>query len=62
MNLPFLAALGLVSEHSHESEKPVGSPYCSEPNCRYCEELRKLAEELRRKQQSEEVKSSKQEH
>jgi 3-methyladenine DNA glycosylase AlkC len=27
----------------------VGSPFCSDPNCPYCQELRQLHEELRRK-------------
>ena len=32
---------------------PVGSPYCSDPNCVYCKELHELEEEIRRKSRLE---------
>jgi len=31
----------------------VGSPYCSDPNCVYCKELREFEEELRTRHDSE---------
>jgi hypothetical protein len=33
---------------SDESPLEVASPYCSDPGCRYCMELRKALEEMRR--------------
>jgi len=30
-------------------EVPVSSPYCSDPNCPYCKELREQQDEIRRK-------------
>lgn len=26
--------------HPHTSQQPLGSPYCSDPNCQRCKELR----------------------
>jgi hypothetical protein len=51
-------ALGAVFTKSDMRELPVGSPYCSDPNCAYCKELREFGEEQRRKKQSEEIKFS----
>jgi len=34
----------------HKQE--VGSPYCSDPNCPYCKELRKASEQVRNNQDS----------
>ena len=31
-----------------EDRIPLGSPYCSDPNCVYCKDLREFTEELRR--------------
>jgi hypothetical protein len=49
----FQACLG--EEASNMSTQPVqqhkqetGSPYCSDPDCTYCRELRKASEQLRR--------------
>ena len=42
-----------------EKEKPenhevrLGSPFCSDPNCPYCKELRDVQDELRRKKEKE---------
>ena len=56
MNIPFPAQRwGVVSEHSAKRDMPVGSPYCSDPNCVYCKELRELEEELRRKSRLERI-------
>ena len=54
MNLPFSAQRwSVVSNHSAKRDMPVGSPYCSDPDCVYCKDLRELEEELRRKRQLE---------
>jgi hypothetical protein len=54
----FVPSLGcVVAENPKKYEMPVGSPYCSDPNCRYCKELRAFEEELRRKRKSEPVSS-----
>ena len=36
-----------------DDREPLAPPYCSDPNCAYCKELREIAEELRRKYQVE---------
>jgi glutaredoxin len=46
------------NQNSYTHEMPVGSPYCSDPSCPYCKELREIAEELRRKQQTETLPES----
>src|SRR5262249_19009054 len=33
-----------------KAETVVGSPYCSDPNCQYCKELRQALEQLAREQ------------
>jgi hypothetical protein len=30
-------------------DAPISGPYCSDPACRYCKELREFADELRNK-------------
>jgi hypothetical protein len=35
----------------HQPE--LGSPFCSDPNCVYCAELRKMFEQMRKQNQSE---------
>jgi len=30
-------------------EVPISSPFCSDPDCAYCKELREMQEEVRRK-------------
>jgi hypothetical protein len=48
-----------MPERSKKPPKPdnheirLGSPFCSDPNCAYCKELRDLQEELRRKKEKE---------
>ena len=34
-------------------EVRLGSPFCSDPNCAYCKELRKVHEEISRKKEKE---------
>ena len=36
-----------------DDREPLAPPYCSDPNCAYCKELREIGEELRRKNQAE---------
>lgn len=31
------------------NDVPIASPYCSDPACLYCKELREIADELRKK-------------
>lgn len=42
-----------VQQHKQET----GSPYCSDPDCAYCRELRKVSEQLRRASSSTEKAS-----
>ena len=39
-----------IPQHKQEA----GSPYCSDPNCVYCKELRKASEQVRRNSGSRE--------
>ena len=35
------------------AELPVSSPFCADPNCPYCKQLRELQEEIRKKNDQE---------
>lgn len=59
-----LLTLGMTTQHGskgevqlasqpvskpHDPSQEAGSPYCSDPNCVYCKELRQAQETLRHK-------------
>ena len=41
------AQMMLLKAISYPHLQQVGSPYCSDPNCAYCRDLRKVQEQLR---------------
>jgi hypothetical protein len=45
-----LFLMTVVAKTPKKHEMPVGSPYCSDPNCEYCKNLREFSEELRQKE------------
>jgi len=45
--LLFASRVGMPEKSKPEnSELPVSPPFCSDPNCPYCKELREIEEEL----------------
>ena len=36
-----------MSESLHDEPIPHSSPYCYDPNCKYCKELREVQESIR---------------
>jgi 3-methyladenine DNA glycosylase AlkC len=49
LNVPSKSVESMSDQTNSENPKiPVGSPYCSDPNCPYCKELQEVTEEVRK--------------